>query len=134
VLVLSRCWVHSYTTLLTAMVVSGALVWCHRDGKLQPLRLDCIRLSGDLTQAHWSAVTQFLDLVTSQRLVIHDEGMSVQSISHSTVPDDGAECSGNFSNLIKDQKCAKKYSLSDSDGVREAGGSGTAVQRAEAQC
>jgi hypothetical protein len=69
-------------------------------------------------------VTQFLDLVTSQRLVIHDEGMSVQSISHSTVPDDGAECSGNFSNLIKDQKCAKKYSLSDSDGVREAGGSG----------
>jgi hypothetical protein len=106
------------------MVVSGALVWCHRDGKLLPLRLDSIKLSGDLTEAHWNAVTQFLDLVASQRLVIHDEGVSVQSPPRSPVPSDIAKFSDNFANLIQEQECAKKYALSDNDGLRTAGGLG----------
>lgn len=104
------------------MVVSGALVWCQRDGQLLPLRLDSIRLSGALTEAHWDAVTQFLDLVASQRLVIQDEGMSIQSVSQSPVTDNIPKFSDNFANLIQEQKCANKYSLSDCDGTTAKGG------------
>jgi hypothetical protein len=103
------------------MVVSGALVWCQRDGQLLPLRLDSIRLSGALTEAHWDAVTQFVDLVASQRLVIQDEGMSVQSASQSPVTDYIPKFSDNFTNLIQEQKCADKYSLSDCDGTTAKG-------------
>lgn len=104
------------------MVVSGALVWCQRDGQLLPLRLDSIRLSGALTEAHWDAVTQFLDLVASQRLVIQDEGVSTQSTSQSPATDDIPKFSDNFANLIQEQKCADKYSLSDCDGTTAKGG------------
>jgi hypothetical protein len=104
------------------MVVSGALVWCQRGGQLLPLRLDSIRLSGALTEAHWDAVTHFLDLVASQRLVIQDEGMSIQSTPQSPVTDGIPKFSDNFANLIQEQKCAEKYSLSDCDGTTAKGG------------
>lgn len=106
----------------TAMVVSGALVWCRRDGQLLPLRLDSIRLSGAITEAHWNAVTHFLDLVASQRLVIQDEGLSVQSNPEAPLSDGMLKCSGSFANLIQEQTSAKKYSLSECDGNRTSGG------------
>jgi hypothetical protein len=106
------------------MVVSGALVWCRRDGQLLPLRLDSIKLSGALTQAHWDAVTQFLDLVASQRLIIQDEGMSVQLTPRSLVSDDIPKFTDNFANLIQEQKCSEKYCLSDCDGGRRTVGLG----------
>jgi hypothetical protein len=104
------------------MVLSGALVWCQREGQLLPLRLDSIKLSGALTEAHWDSVTQFLDMVASQRLVIQDEGMSVPSASLPPVADDIRKYSDNFANLIQEQKCTDKYSLSDCDGNRTKGG------------
>ena len=104
------------------MVVSGALVWCRRDGQLLPLRLDSIRLSGAITEAHWNAVTHFLDLVASQRLVFQDEGLSVQSAPEAPFSDGTSKCSDNFANLIQEQTHAKKYSLSDCDGNRASDG------------
>ena len=101
-----------------AMVVSGALVWCRRDGQLLPLRLDSIRLSGSITEAHWNAVTHFLDLVASQRLVIQDEGLSFQSTPEETLSDGTSKYSDSFASLIREQTYAKKYSLSDCDGNR----------------
>ena len=106
------------------MVVSGALVWCRRDGQLLPLRLDSIRLSGAITEAHWDAVTHFLDLVASQRLVIQDEGMSIQSTCESPLSDGMSKCSDNFTNLIQEQTYAKKYCLSDCGGNRTSDGLG----------
>lgn len=106
------------------MVVSGALVWCRRDGQLLPLRLDSIRLSGAVTEAHWDAVTNFLDLVASQRLVIQDEGISVHSTPESPLSDGVSKFSDSFANLIQEQTYAKKYSLSDCDGNRKSDGLG----------
>jgi len=102
----------------TAMVVSGALVWCRRDGQLLPLRLDSIRLSGAITEAHWNAVTHFLDLVASQRLVIQEEGLSFRSTPEAPISDGTSKCGDNFASLIQEQTYAKKYSLSDCDGNR----------------
>ena len=104
------------------MVVSGALVWCRRDGQLLPLRLDSIRLSGAITEAHWNAVTHFLDLVASQRLVFQDEAEAVRSTPEAPFPEDTSKCSGSFAKLIQEQTCAKKYSLSDCDGNRTSDG------------
>jgi hypothetical protein len=80
--------------------------------------LDSIRLSGAITEAHWDAVTHFLNLVASQRLVIQDEGMSIQSTSESRLSDDMSKCSDSFANLIREQTYAKKYCLSDCGGNR----------------
>jgi hypothetical protein len=66
-------------------------------------------------------VTQFLDLAASQRLVIHDEGLSGQSPPRPPVPDDIVKFSDNFANLVQEQKRAKKYSLCDNDGLRTEG-------------
>jgi len=107
-----------FRDLSTAMVVSGALVWCRRDGQLLPLRLDSIRLSGAITEAHWNAVTHFLDLVASQRLVIQDEGLSFQSAPEAPLSNGTSKCSDNFAGLIQEQTYAKKYCLSDCDGNR----------------
>jgi hypothetical protein len=79
-------------------------------------------LSGAVTEAHWDAVTHFLDLVASQGLVIQDEGVSIQSAPQSPVSDDIPKFSNNFANLIQEQKCAEKYSVSDCDGTTAKGG------------
>lgn len=105
----------------TAMVVSGALVWCRRDGQLLPLRLDSIRLSGAITEAHWNAVTHFLDLVASQRLVIQDEGLSFQSTPEAHLCDGTSKYSDRFASLIQEQTYGKKYCLADCDGNRSDG-------------
>jgi hypothetical protein len=104
------------------MVVSGALVWCQRDGQLLPLRLDSIKLSGALTEAHWDSVTHFLEMVATQRLVIQDVGMFIQSTSQSPVTDGIQKFNDSFVNLVQEQKCHEKYSRSDYDGTRPKGG------------
>jgi hypothetical protein len=50
--------------------------------------------------------------------------MSVSSASQSPVTDDIRKFSDNFANLIQEEKCTEKYSLSDCDGSRTKGGLG----------
>ncbi|RZF41523.1 hypothetical protein LSTR_LSTR000237 [Laodelphax striatellus] len=49
----------------------GAVVWCVGDeGRCVPLRLDAIRLSGAVTRPHLEAVSEFIRLAVSHRLVL----------------------------------------------------------------
>ncbi|KRT84085.1 hypothetical protein AMK59_391 [Oryctes borbonicus] len=53
------------------MVTSG-VVWCYKDDHWIPLQLSSIRLHGVLTQAHWVAVSEFLQRMANKQLVLQD--------------------------------------------------------------
>lgn len=53
------------------MVTSG-VVWCYKDDHWIPLQLSSIRLHGVLTQAHWVAVSDFLQRMANKQLVLQD--------------------------------------------------------------
>ncbi|KAI4468985.1 hypothetical protein MML48_2g00018605 [Holotrichia oblita] len=53
------------------MVTSG-VVWCYKDNHWIPLQLSSIRLHGVLTQAHWVAVSDFLQRMANKQLVLQD--------------------------------------------------------------
>lgn len=53
------------------MVTSG-VVWCYKDDQWIPLQLSSIRLHGVLTQAHWVAVSEFLQRMANKQLVLQD--------------------------------------------------------------
>lgn len=57
------------------MVTSG-VVWCLKDNQLIPLQLNAIRLHGVLTQAHWAAISEFIQRVANKQLILHDNGFT----------------------------------------------------------
>lgn len=57
------------------MVTSG-VVWCLKDDKWVPLQLSSIRLHGVLTQAHWAAVSKFLQQVANKQFILQDNGFT----------------------------------------------------------
>lgn len=57
------------------MVTSG-VVWCLKDNQWIPLQLNAIRLHGVLTQAHWSAIAEFLQRVANKELVLQENGFT----------------------------------------------------------
>lgn len=63
------------------MVTSG-VVWCVKDNQLVPLQLNAIRLHGVLTQAHWTAISEFLQRVANKQLILHDNGFTEFTDQH----------------------------------------------------
>lgn len=57
------------------MVTSG-VVWCFKDNQWIPLQLNAIRLHGVLTEAHWSALADFLQRVANKELVLQENGFA----------------------------------------------------------
>ncbi|KAF2903011.1 hypothetical protein ILUMI_03180, partial [Ignelater luminosus] len=57
------------------MVTSG-VVWCLKNDRWVPLQLSSIRLHGVLTQAHWAAVSKFLQQVANKQLVLQENGFT----------------------------------------------------------
>lgn len=55
------------------MVASG-VVWCLKDDQWIPLQLSSIRLHGVITQAHWAAVSDFLQRFSNKQLILQDNG------------------------------------------------------------
>ncbi|XP_066262869.1 tyrosine-protein kinase Src42A isoform X1 [Euwallacea similis] len=62
--------------------VSGGVVWCYKDNKWIPLQLSSIRLHGVLTQAHWTAITEFLQRVANKQLILQDNGFTELTEKH----------------------------------------------------
>lgn len=62
--------------------VSGGVVWCYKDDKWIPLQLSSIRLHGVLTQAHWAAISEFLQRVANKQLVLQDNGFTELTDKH----------------------------------------------------
>lgn len=63
------------------MVTSG-VVWCFKDNQLIPLQLNAIRLHGVLTQAHWAAISEFLQRVANKQLVLQENGFTELTEHH----------------------------------------------------
>ncbi|KAJ8925802.1 hypothetical protein NQ315_009652 [Exocentrus adspersus] len=61
---------------------SGGVVWCYKDDKWIPLQLSSIRLHGVLTQAHWAAISEFLQRVANKQLVLQDNGFTELTDRH----------------------------------------------------
>lgn len=57
------------------MVASG-VVWCLKDDQWIPLQLSSIRLHGVLTQAHWAAISDFLQRFSNKQLLLQDNGFT----------------------------------------------------------
>lgn len=57
------------------MVASG-VVWCLKDEQWIPLQLSSIRLHGVLTQAHWAAISDFLQRFSNKQLILQDNGFT----------------------------------------------------------
>ncbi|XP_077284432.1 uncharacterized protein LOC143909981 [Arctopsyche grandis] len=68
---------------------SGPLpvVWCLRDNQLVPHQVSAVRLHGAVTGAHLAAVTDFLRLVATRRLVLPDPPPT-SAQPHDTTSDD----------------------------------------------
>lgn len=56
--------------------LSGGVVWCYRENRWMPLQLSSIRLHGVLTQAHWTAISEFLRRVANKELILQDNGFA----------------------------------------------------------
>ncbi len=52
------------------MGVSGALVWCVTNDTWIPFRLDAVKLSGEITKAHWESVAELVRLLATNQLVL----------------------------------------------------------------
>lgn len=57
------------------MVASG-VVWCLKDEQWIPLQLSSIRLHGVLTQAHWVAISDFLQRFSNKQLILQENGFT----------------------------------------------------------
>lgn len=55
-------------------MVSSGVVWCCKGDQWIPLQLSSIRLHGIITQAHWAAVSDFLQSVTNKQLILKENG------------------------------------------------------------
>ncbi|XP_017774543.1 PREDICTED: proto-oncogene tyrosine-protein kinase Src-like [Nicrophorus vespilloides] len=55
-------------------MVSSGVVWCCKGDQWIPLQLSSIRLHGALTQAHWAAISDFLQSVANKQLILQDNG------------------------------------------------------------
>ncbi|KAF5301641.1 hypothetical protein FQA39_LY10688 [Lamprigera yunnana] len=53
------------------MVTSG-VVWCLKNDRWIPLQLSSIRLHGVVTQAHWAAVSKFLQQVANKQFILRE--------------------------------------------------------------
>ncbi|CAG9766273.1 unnamed protein product [Ceutorhynchus assimilis] len=62
--------------------LSGGVVWCFKDNKWIPLQLSSIRLHGILTQAHWAAISEFLERVANKQLILQDNGFTELTEKH----------------------------------------------------
>lgn len=62
--------------------VSGGVVWCYKDDKWIPLQLSSIRLHGVLTQAHWAAISEFLQRVANKQLILQENGFTELTEKH----------------------------------------------------
>ncbi|KAF5274810.1 hypothetical protein FQR65_LT00393 [Abscondita terminalis] len=57
------------------MVTSG-VVWCLKNDRWVPLQLSSIRLHGVVTQAHWAAVSKFLQQVANKQFILQENGFT----------------------------------------------------------
>ncbi|CAH0550582.1 unnamed protein product [Brassicogethes aeneus] len=60
----------------------GGVVWCFKNDKWIPLQLSSIRLHGVLTQAHWTAISDFLNRVANKQLILQDNGFAELTEKH----------------------------------------------------
>lgn len=56
-------------------MVSSGVVWCLKDNQWIPLQLSSIRLHGVITEAQWTFVSEFLKKVSSQQLILQENGL-----------------------------------------------------------
>ncbi|XP_060529879.1 tyrosine-protein kinase Src42A isoform X1 [Cylas formicarius] len=61
---------------------SGGVVWCYKDNRWTPLQLSSIRLHGVWTQAHWAAISEFLERVANKELILQDNGFTELTEKH----------------------------------------------------
>ncbi|KAK5647289.1 hypothetical protein RI129_002181 [Pyrocoelia pectoralis] len=57
------------------MVTSG-VVWCLKNDRWIPLQLSSVRLHGVVTQAHWAAVSKFLQEVANKQFILQENGFT----------------------------------------------------------
>lgn len=62
-------------------MVSSGVVWCLKNDQWVPLQLSSIILRGALTKAQWSAISDFLEMVASHRVVVQDTGNGLTGLS-----------------------------------------------------
>ncbi|XP_044264447.1 tyrosine-protein kinase Src42A isoform X1 [Tribolium madens] len=55
-------------------MVSSGVIWCLKDNRWIPLQLSSIRLHGALTEAHWAAISEFLQRCANKQLVLQENG------------------------------------------------------------
>ncbi|XP_050300935.1 tyrosine-protein kinase Src42A-like [Anthonomus grandis grandis] len=64
------------------MVKQGGVVWCFKDNQWVPLQLSSIRLHGVLTQAHWAALSEFLERVANKQMILQDNNFTELTDKH----------------------------------------------------
>ncbi|VEN44813.1 unnamed protein product [Callosobruchus maculatus] len=88
--------------------LSGGVVWCYRDNKWVPLQLSSIRLHGVLTQAHWTAISEFLRRVANKELILQDNCFTELTEKHKQLmlqqQDDNKAQNENVINLVNERK------------------------------
>lgn len=57
-------------------MVSSGVVWCLKDNRWIPLQLSSIRLHGVLTEAHWAAISDFLQRFANKQLILQEDGFA----------------------------------------------------------
>jgi len=80
------------------MGIAGALVWCVSNDTWIPFRLDAVKLSGDITKAHWESVAELVRLLASNQLVLRTGSTSNNSSACSSPSLPSASSSFAFDN------------------------------------
>ncbi|XP_025830213.1 uncharacterized protein LOC112904421 [Agrilus planipennis] len=55
-------------------MVTCGVVWCKKDDHWIPLQLSSIKLHGNLTEAHWAAISDFLQKVANKHFILQENG------------------------------------------------------------
>lgn len=84
--------------------LSGGVVWCFKDNRWVPLQLSSIRLHGVLTQAHWAALSDFLERVANKQLILQDNGFTELTEKHKEL-------------MFKNQLIGSKFEFSSENNV-----------------
>ncbi|RZC41055.1 hypothetical protein BDFB_002395 [Asbolus verrucosus] len=63
-------------------MVSTGVVWCLKDNRWIPLQLSSIRLHGVLTEAHWAAISDFLQRFANKQLILQENGFAELTERH----------------------------------------------------
>ncbi|KAB0805020.1 hypothetical protein PPYR_01990 [Photinus pyralis] len=58
------------------MMVTSGVVWCLKNDRWIPLQLSSVRLHGVVTQAHWAAVSKFLQEVANKQFILQENGFT----------------------------------------------------------